>query len=120
MVDLIVKKITKNNFIIQPSPINGQGLFANRDYAPNEEIMRFVGNPIEMVWLNHSCEPSAYTYEPDPKEYQTHILYAGKNGIKKEEEITYDYRLGQDLSYWIQTVKGKCNCPKCKNEKINS
>lgn len=102
---------------VKPSPIHGLGLFADRNYQPNEEIIRFKGNPKQMIYINHSCLPTCYTVEPTPHDYQTHVLYAGDMGLAIGEEITYDYRKGQDLQYWQKTVGEKCNCPKCRNEK---
>jgi SET domain-containing protein len=102
------------DFIVKESNIDTNGLFANRDYLPDELVMSFQGNPPKMIYINHSCEPSCYTIEPVKDDYQTHTLHAGKWGLKEGQEITYDYRLGQDLDYFNNTISDNCNCEKCR------
>lgn len=98
---------------VKKSDINGQGLFAGQDFSSDEEIMKFEGNPPIVIYINHSCIPNAYVYQPNEEDMQTHVLYS--NGIKKGEEITFDYRIGKlYLDQWNKFVEGHCNCPKCR------
>lgn len=102
-----------SDLIVGKSKINGLGVFANKDFAPNEEILKLKGNPKEIIYFNHSCESNSYIYQPDEEDMQTHIMYS--KGIKKGQEITYDSNIGKlyrDL--WEKTIKDKCTCPKCR------
>src|SRR5260221_3288690 len=102
-----------SDLVIDKSKIHGLGIFANKDFKPNEEILKLKGNPKEIIYSNHSCIPNAFFLQPDKADMQTHALYS--RGIRKGEEITCDYRIGtlyHDL--WEKTMKGRCTCPKCR------
>lgn len=93
----IYSKSLQNNYVIRPSPIHGNGIFANRDFKkgefinthfePGEEITDFGAH------LNHCSSPTARSYRLDDGSYKT---YAEKD-IKKGDEVTLDYTVNKDL-----------------------
>jgi len=116
--------------IVNPSPIDGLGVFAARDYRAGELIFdasetRLVGNehplrpgeeerhcdwladgrqvllPEPGRYINHSCEPNSW------KEYRNVVrrCTTAMRSIRAGEEITYDYCIdGFGEDGW------ECNC----------
>lgn len=103
------------DFVIQPSPIHGFGLFAKRDFAPGEVVLYFDNDANWFV--NHSCQPSTILREVYQDNIRSDFLYATDKGIKTGEEITWDYKITRWKKFWKDLMERKCNCPKCKNEK---
>jgi SET domain-containing protein len=98
--------------VIKDSPINGKGVFANRNFAPNEVIIWNWQIDVELaVYLNHSCTPTCYTKEPEKNTWINDRLLAGPNGVKNGQEITFDYRKTRWLKLWKKTVEDSCSCP---------
>ncbi len=100
-------------FVIKRSSINSRGLFANRNFAPGEEILVWHKSLSSIIFLNHSCSPSCTTKEPQ-KHWNSDILLAGKGGVKKGDELTFDYRKTRWNKLWKRTVAKECGCPKHK------
>ena len=98
--------------VIGESTISGRGVFADRDFGPNEVIIRRWQDDVEMaIYLNHSCQPTCYTKQPLKSSWIDDKLLAGPNGVKKGQEITFDYRKTRWLKLWQQTVGDSCGCP---------
>lgn len=103
--------------IVKKSKIHGKGVFADKYYSHYAEILKFAGNPPDVIYFNHSCNPNSFIVQPDEGDMQTHTLYS--KGIKKGQEITIDYRIGKlykDL--WEKTISDKCNCPIHKKARV--
>jgi len=93
----LFSKPLQNNYAIRPSPIHGNGVFAQQDFKkgdfinthfePGEKITDFGAN------LNHCSTPSARSHKLKDGSYKT---YAEKN-IKNGDEVTLDYAVNQDL-----------------------
>jgi len=86
----------KKRYKIDKSPIEGKGVFMERDTNKNSEIdvgidFDFLGllphvTPDFGSWINHSYNPNTYLKWKNNKWY----VIASKN-IKKGEEITLNY-----------------------------
>ena len=57
--------------------------------------------------INHCCDPNLRTTIT-----YGHILYFSKRAIRPGEELTVDYRFGDD----IERVKCSCGSPKCRGQ----
>ncbi len=96
-INEIYSKSLQNNYTIRPSPIHGNGVFATQDFnkgdfinthfGPGEKITDFGAN------LNHCSTPTAHSDKQKDGSYKT---YAEKD-IKKDDEITLDYPVNQNL-----------------------
>jgi len=87
----------QNNYVIRPSPIHGNGVFAKQDFKKGEFINTHF-EPGEKITdfgahLNHCSDPTARSDKQDDGSYKT---YAEKD-IKKDDEVTLDYAVNQDL-----------------------
>jgi SET domain-containing protein len=103
-----------SRFAVKRSSINGRGLFANRNFKPGEEILIWRKNLSSVIFINHSCLPSCTTLEPQKRHWELDILIAGENGIKRGQELTFDYRVTRWNKLWNRTIAKKCGCPKHK------
>ena len=67
-----------------------------------------AGNITHM--LNHSCEPNCYSRLVEVDGVCHVIIFAGKSGVRRGEELTYNYRFGGAED------RLKCNCgaPGCR------
>jgi len=93
----IYSKSLQNNYVIRPSSIHGNGVFAKKDFKkgefinthfePGEKITGFGAN------LNHCPNPNARSIKQGDGGYKT---YAEKN-IAQDDEVTLDYTVNQDL-----------------------
>lgn len=126
------------NVIVKPSPINGLGVFAARDFKASELIfdtseMRLVTEedplregeeewhcdwladgrqillPEPACYINHSCDPSAW------KEYRNVVrrCTTARRDIRAGEEITHDYRIDG-----FGDVVWECNCGAARCRRI--
>ena len=75
---------------------------------------------LNVIYLNHSCTASGYTIEPCRDGFGQDILAAGPQGIKKGEEITFDYRKTRWRKLWRKTIKDNCGCGQCPTKRIKS
>ena len=110
----------------------GRGLFAEQDFAPGGEILRFRGpaisladalakgdeqsNPLQIgdtlyldieppaVFANHSCEPNAGIVDD-------HVLVALRP-ILRGEQIQYDYSTTMWEGIW--TMPCRCGSSRCR------
>ena len=111
------------NLIVKPSPIQGLGLFAKRDFAKGEVVTRWQPTRLYTQQEYDSMKleakkyiapvgPGAYAEMGIPEKYVNHSIAANteaKSGkdvaireIKAGEEITADYRTeGVDLDFEI-------------------
>jgi hypothetical protein len=123
---------------VKPSPIDGLGVFAARDFRAGEEIfdvseMRVVTEeeplregeeewhcdwladgrqiflPEPARYINHSCDPNAW------KEYRNVVrrCATARRDILAGEEITHDYRIDG-----FGDVVWECNCGAARCRKI--
>ncbi len=128
--------------IIKETGKYGKGVFAARDISEGEKIIKFTGEVIDLeertrrvdngemgngdglqidkekyiildpipFLFNHSCSPnSAFKKEAD--------LLAIR-GIKKDEEITYDYSVvaGPNITPEMWTMVCKCGSSNCRKK----
>jgi SET domain-containing protein len=120
--------------------VAGLGLFANKQYKKDDEIIEYTGETITadegnrrggkylfelndqwMIdgkgreniarYLNHSCHPNAYA---ELSEDETGIKIFAKKNIAVGEEITYNY--GPTYFKMILKPMG-CRCEKCATKK---
>lgn len=119
----------------------GLGLFANRDYKKDEEIIEYIGETIStdegnrrggkylfelnadwMIdgkeraniarYINHSCRPNAY---PELSEDETQIRVRAKQSIKAGQELTINY----GPQYFKTLIKPLgCRCAKCTKSRL--
>lgn len=114
----------------------GLGLFANRDFKKDEEIIEYIGETISddeaqkrggkylfelnerwtidgkarhntARYINHSCRPNCYA---ELSADETQVFIKAKRLIKKGEELTYHYG-----SYYFKNEIAPvgCRCEKC-------
>lgn len=118
--------------IVKNSPIEGKGVYANRDFKKDEIVVKWdTSRIIDKEELesfsqddqDHSCcigngkyiimqEPSKYVnHSCNPNTYVKNQCDVALRDIKKGEEITTDYSLNE-ITGW----KLKCNCgsPNCR------
>lgn len=124
------------NVVLKRSKIQGNGVFANRDFKKNETILLIddsdvVADPSKLTEkqfqfdcdylangkvvlmkepersINHSCDPNSYVKTIDNIR---HVL-AMKN-IKKAEEITFDYSINSSNEGTFVCYCGRKNCRK--------
>lgn len=117
--------------IVKPSPIDGKGIFANRDYKKGEIVLKWdlrylltkrELNEVKKKGKNYTIRVNNKCYLlQSPERYMNHSCEANtktENGcdiairdIKKGEEITANY-FKEDKNGLIM----KCNChsPKCR------
>lgn len=114
MATLVNENTNMEGFVIKPSKIHGFGLFADRDFAPGEWVLRFDN---DAHWFaNHSCDPSCHIKEVYVTDIRSDYLFATDKGIKKGEEITWDYNHSRWNKFWRDMIEAKCNCPKCREK----
>jgi hypothetical protein len=110
----------------------GKGVFAARDFAPREEILRFSGGLISLdaalakgeresdplqvgptsyvdigkpaVLVNHSCEPNAGL--------TSDLVLVALVRISAREQIFYDYSTTMDEDCW--TLSCRCGTATCR------
>jgi len=86
-----------NNYVVRPSPIHGNGVFANQDFKKGDFINTHFEPGLKLTdfgkHLNHSSSPNARSERLDDNSYKT---YAEKN-ISRNDEITLDYTINKDL-----------------------
>jgi len=98
-----------NNFTLIVLPDKGTGVFANKEYTPNEVLGEFLQNTpsrlgskvkgVEGLWesdtlgrfCNHSANPNTYLDKTEPG----YLLYA-KSTIDIGDEITVNYCMVDD------------------------
>ena len=101
--DLIETDACYRNMVMQPSPIHGIGVFANRVIMPNEIIAparRDEKRCIAGRFTNHSHDPNA---EFVPTGINDHVDMIATRKIEVGEEITVDYRISGQVAYAIDT-----------------
>ncbi len=84
-----------DNYEIKDSDIDRNGVFAVKDFKPNEFInTAIIGQKTTHFggFLNHSSFPNAITKKGE-KDYKTYAL----KPIKAGDEITVDYTVNKDL-----------------------
>ena len=96
---------------VRTSSINGRGVFALRAYEPFEHVLVWREHIPLVMCLNHSCRPNCTTREILKDSWSNDVLIAGPQGIRKGEELTFDYRKTRWRSLWRQTVVRRCGCP---------
>jgi SET domain-containing protein len=86
-----------NNYVVRPSPIHGNGVFANQDFKKGDFINTHFKAAYKITdfgkHVNHSSSPNAISKRLSDNSFKT---YALKN-IAKNDEITLDYTVNQDL-----------------------
>lgn len=106
--------IVKQSSICEGRLVTNKGLFANRDFAPNEAVITWNEYPEKnhgVDFLNHSCAPSCILIEVCPTDFSKDYLVAGPAGLRSGDEITFDYRKTKWKDLWRRTIQGKCGCP---------
>ncbi len=76
-------------------------LFTLNDYWTIDGAVGGSGAEI----INHSCEPNLYA-----SILKDHILYISRRTIRRGEELTIDYRFGQD----VDRVICRCGAKNCR------
>lgn len=122
----------KETVYVKEKPDMGCGIFAARDISKNETIIEFKGPRVKIsdmagipkeVWdhlfnvgldeyiiarepgvrTNHSCDPNAGIVND--------VLLVAMRGIKKDEEVTFDYSTITADNWQMEC---KCGSPKCR------
>lgn len=112
-----------NGIRIKKSPIDGKGVFANKQYSPQAEITYFYGYEVErggrhtlavegrniqgtgpLRFLNHCCNPNCY--------FEGRMLVT-KRGVGVGEELTIDYLELETPGHLRHPFKCKCKCANC-------
>jgi len=121
-----------NYLLIKKIGRKGRGVFAQKPFKKDEVILRmdksdaFTDKDMESMsqyalshaytlgggknfrmklpekYINHSCNPNAFDRQG--------VVRAMRN-IKKGDEITYDYSISSDDTWWM---KCRCNSSKCR------
>lgn len=115
---------TRSNAVcVKDSPIHGKGLFAARDLAPGEVVVRMDTDSFSTkqhhpwnrrnadilpFFVNHSCSPNAVLVF-SPSERAMVVVTAAP--IKADEEVTLDYFL---LELGGNLIPCRCNAPNCR------
>lgn len=128
-------KILPEHVRVSPSPIHGEGLFAEVP-LPIGSSIEYLGprltaakvdisnrylfrlndrysidgsDPSNLArYINHSCAPNCYAGSDDPKK----VLITTSRDIRIGEELTIDYGPG----YFDQFIRPHgCRCPACQN-----
>lgn len=110
----------KQEVTVQNSQINGRGVFAKRDFGPNERILDWSGGLVNVVYINHSCSPSCYTIQPYRDGFAQDILMAGPQGVRRGEEVTFDYSKTRWRKLWRRTIRDNCGCGHCPKRRAKS
>lgn len=107
----------RNSLKVEKSTIEGMGLFADRDFKRYEVIwfeeIKNKGTKPEnggpLRWANHSDNPNAALVISQGGLFEVSLVAI--QGIKKGEEITYDYGVFGHSGH-----RAACNCggPDCK------
>lgn len=115
------------NVIVKKSELEGEGIFATKDFKKGEAVFRFVGKKVPYKhcthrslqigknlfirpadgalpgWLNHSCEPTCSVKKVNS--------ITALRDIKKGEEITIDYSFTDSMPNWdMPCLCGKKAC----------
>lgn len=94
---------TTGKFSIRQSPIQGLGVFAEKDFRPHEMIQyaRIAHDRTELGrYANHSHDPNAYMHSSDGN-----IVVFAKKWIKTGDEITVDYKEAVRVNLETKVVK---------------
>lgn len=125
----------KKDLYLHKSKISGKGVFTKKPFKKGETIFILKGkikrwfvkdkstaqvgpnwiglskniwiDPVEIYqYLNHSCNPNLGI--------KGSVTFVALRNIKKGEELTFDYSITEDESFW----EFKCNCKSKKCRKI--
>ena len=124
-----------NIFILKKSEIQGEGIFASRDYKKSDFVVRLQGKKIKWkynekkdrdycanwfgigkdLWIdpifplskvNHSCDPNIGI--------KGMVSFYALRDIKAGDELTFDYSTSEEEIDWI--MKCKCGSKKCRGK----
>jgi len=105
----------RNNLKVEKSVIDGMGLFAGRNFK-SYEVIWFEGlkkaNPESggpLRWANHSDNPNAALVISHSGLFEVSLVAI--QGIKKGQEVTYDYGV---FGHSGHRATCKCGGPDCK------
>ena len=120
---------------VRDSPIHGRGCFATTRIPPNTRVLEYTGRRISLreandrYWnrptvflfglkdgtiidglgiasfVNHSCDPNCKAEEEDGR-----IWYRTLRGIKKDEELTIDYKMQHSGALEMPCHCGAAKC----------